>query len=223
MQLTTSLCWLLTILAMTVSCDGSSALPRGTIQIQSKSSQANVRQSESYHSKQQQPRSYALQGFSETFVKLPGTTLAFHHSEPLLYKVRFEGKCYTPHAASTFLYLHLMVDDYLLYVDRFLSNTAERYNYNAGYPNNHESDQIGGFSWFASSVTLTTCAFSDILYLTPGLHVIDVGVRGGYSAQDGTFPILVLNGVLTAELIQYDRFADIGMRPMNVSQPRSTG
>ena len=208
---------------VTAEYAGSSALPRGTIQIQSKSSQANVRRLESYHSKQQQPRSYALQGFSETFVKLPGTTLTFHHKEPMLYKVRFEGKCYTAHGGPIWLYLHLMVDDYLLYVDTFLPNTVDRYKYNAGYWNNDGSDYIGGFYWHANSPTVTTCVFSDVVYLTPGLHVLDVGVRGGYSAQAGLFPTYVHGGVLTVELIQYDRSADIGMRPMNVTLPNTTG
>ena len=212
-----------TIAILVVQGDGSPVLPPGTIQIQSKSSQANVRRSESYHSKQQQPRVYTLQGSSETFVKLPGTTLAFHHTEPLLYKVRFEGKCYSQHAQNIWLYLHLMVDDYLLYVDKFLPNTDDRYKHIAGYSTNDLVDYIGGFHWHASSSTLNTCVFSDIVYLTAGLHVMDVGVRGGLNAQRGAFPTYVQNGVLTVELIQYDRSADIGMQPMNAAPPTTTG
>ena len=212
-----------TIAILVVQGDGSPVLPPGTIQIQSKTLQANVRRSETYHSKQQQPRVYTLHGGSETFFKLPGTTLALHHTEPLLYKVRFEGKCYSPHAHLIWLYLHLMVDDHVFFANKFLPNTADRYKYNVGSTENDDSDQIGGFKWYISAPALVTCAFSDIMYLNAGLHVIDVGVRGGHSIYGGAFPLSVMDGVLTVELIQYDRFANIGMQPMNVAPPTTIG
>ena len=154
---------LFTFAIIAVESNGSPGPPPGTIQIPATRGPINTRQSESYHRKQQQPRSYTLNGFSETFVKLPGTTLEFIHTEPLLYKVRFEGKCYTPDARGIWLYLHLMVDDSVLYVDKFLPNTAERYKYNTGYSTNDASDSLGGFYWHANSPTVTTCAFTDII------------------------------------------------------------
>ena len=79
--------------------------------------------------KQQQPELYTLHGTSETFIKLPGLTMPFYHTEPLLYKIRLEGKCHLNFPSPKWLYLHLMIDDYLLYVNKFLPNTANRYLY----------------------------------------------------------------------------------------------
>ena len=62
------------------------------------------------------------------------------------------------------------------------------------------------------------CGFTDIIYLNPGLHVIDVGVRGM-----GAFPSYVRAGVLSIELIQFDRHANIGMTPVNVTLTSSNG
>jgi hypothetical protein len=141
--------------------------------------------------------------------------MAFQHTQALLYKIRFEGKCYSSHSKAIWLFLHLMIDDYLLYVDKFLLNEANRYTYFSGYSSNTDSDQIGGLYWHANSATVIPCSFNDIIYLNGGLHVIDVGVRGR-----GTFPIYVEGGILTIELVEYDPEANIGMSPVNVT---STG
>ncbi|CAF1549078.1 unnamed protein product [Adineta ricciae] len=175
----------------------------------------NFIRSEKYYVKQQLPRSFELQGPSETFVKLPGLTLPFYHTQPLLYKIKFEGKCYSPHSKGIWLYLRLMIDDYLLYINRLLPNTANRYQYIGEYQENHNNDHLGGFFWFSNSPSVIACSFSDMIYLNPGLHVFDVGTRGGYLV--GTFPTYVQAGVLTVEMIEYDQYADIGIKPMNTT------
>jgi hypothetical protein len=198
------------------ACNGNPILPKNTINISSNQMHNNLIHSERHYTKEQQPSWYTLLGYSETFVKLPGLTMPFYHTQPLLYKIRFEGKCYSPHSTQAWLYLHLMIDDYLLYVNKFLPNTANRYQYLSGYTNNDGGDRVGGFFWIASSPSAVTCSFNDIIYLNPGLHVIDVGVRGGYS-ELGAFPINVFNGILTIELVEYDREADIEIFPVNVT------
>jgi hypothetical protein len=223
MQLLASLPWFFTLIALAVQDDAWPSLPLDTIRMPESRAQVNIRASESYHSKQQQPRAYTIHSQSETFAKLPGTAMTFYHTEPMLYKIRFEGKCHSPHATSTWLYLRLMVDNYLLYTDRFLPNTADRHKYNTDYPGNDQGDYVGGFYWYTNSPSTTTCTFSDIMYLNPGLYVIDVGVRGGASSQSTSFPLYVHAGVLTVELVRFDRSANIGMQPMNVTLPNSTG
>ena len=223
MQLLASLPWFFTLIALAVQDDASPSLPPDTIRMPESRAQVNIRASESYHSKQQQPRAYTLHSYSETFAKLPGTTMTFYHTEPMLYKIRFEGKCHSPHATSIWFYVRLMVDDYILYVDQLLPNTADRYKYNAGYSGNDLSDHLGGFVWYANSPTTIPCTFSEIVYLNPGMHVMDVGVRGGVSAQTGAFPLKVHGGVLTIELVRYDRSANIGMQPISATLPSSTG
>ena len=200
-----------------LKCNGDPILPQNTIQIPSNRVYNNFIRSQSYYVKQQQPRVYDLHGPSETFVKLPGLTMPFYHTEPLLYKIKFEGKCYSPHAKAIWLYLRLMIDDHLLYVNKFLPNTANRYQYMEGYGTNDGTDYIGGFYWYATSPTIAMCSFSDMIYLNAGPHVIDVGVRGGIYPSDGAYPTRVKFGTLTVELVEYDYQANIGMSPVNVT------
>jgi hypothetical protein len=200
-----------------LACNGNLTLPKNTIKISSNRMHNNLILSERHYVKQQQPSGYTLLGYSETFVKLPGLTMPFYHTQPLLYKIRFEGKCLSSHSASIWLYLHLMIDDYILYVDKFSPNTANRYQYLPGYTSFESADYVGGFFWYASSPTLVTCSFNDIIYLNAGLHVVDVGVRGGADPNLGAFPTSVNNGILTIELVEYDPQADVGIFPVNVT------
>ncbi len=203
-----------------LKCYGNAILPPDTIQIPSNRLPSNFIHSQRYYVKQQQPAVYTIHGHSETFVKLPGLTMPFYHTEPLLYKIRFEGKCYSPHySEGVWLYLHLMIDDYLLYVNKFLPNTANRYQYLPGCGLNDCGDYIGGFYWHTISGSVTMCSFSDIIYLNAGLHVIDVGVRGGFNPTSGAFPTYIHGGILTIELVEYDRQANIGISPVNVTLP----
>ncbi|CAF3795439.1 unnamed protein product [Adineta steineri] len=196
-------------------CNGNPNLPMNTIQIPSHRMNSNFIRSEKYYIKQQLPHVFLIQGPSETFVKVPGLTMRFYHTEPLLYKIKFEGKCYSPHSKAIFLLLRFMINDNLLYVDKFLPNTANRYQYNAGYSSNDHIDNIGGVYWLNNSPLITQCSFSDIIYLNPGLHVVDVAVRGTLDSR--AFPTQVFGGALTIELVGYDLNADIGMKPINAN------
>ncbi|UJR06616.1 hypothetical protein I4U23_010900 [Adineta vaga] len=203
-------------LFLVLQCNGNLNLPTNTIQIPSNRMYNNFIRSEKYYVKQQLPRVFTLHGPSETFVKLPGLTIPFYHTQPLLYKIKFEGKCFSPHSKAIWLYLRLMIDDYLLYINRVLPNTADRYKYIGEYPDNDGNDYLGGLYWHSNSVSVITCSFSDIIYLNPGLHVVDVSVRGGLG-DSGAFPTYVHGGVLTVEMIEYDQYADIGLTPMNAT------
>ncbi|CAF3331595.1 unnamed protein product [Rotaria sp. Silwood2] len=224
MQHTAHVCYFMISMLLTFKfhdTDASSISASGIIQIPSDKLNMNVRHAESYYVKKQNPILFLINGPSEIFVKLPGLTMAFYHTEPLLYKIRFEGKCYSKHAKSVWLYLHLMINDYVLYVDKFVPNTDSRFQYVSGQTGNYNSDQIGGFYWYSTLPTVVTCAFSDIIYLNRGLHVVEIGARGGIDYNNGAFPININNGVLTVELIQYGLNANIGMTPVNVTLDRS--
>ncbi|CAF0987304.1 unnamed protein product [Adineta steineri] len=99
-----------------LKCNADPNLPMNTIQIPSNRMTNNFVRSERYYIKQQLPISFTSQGPSEIFVKLPGLTMPFHHTEPLLYKIKFEGRCYSPHSSLIWLYLRLMINDNLLYI-----------------------------------------------------------------------------------------------------------
>ncbi|CAF3837874.1 unnamed protein product [Rotaria sp. Silwood1] len=115
-----------------------------------------------------------------------------------------------------------MIDDYLLYVDKFVPNTGDRYQSFPEETENDGIDSIGGFHWYTQSHTVITCAFKNIVSLNPGVHVIDVGARGGYRSF-GNFPIQVIAGILRVELIHFDSQTNIGMVPMNVTMNNFSG
>ncbi|CAF4966915.1 unnamed protein product [Rotaria sp. Silwood1] len=208
-----------------IKSDNTPTLPPNTIQIPLKSTDSGLVQSQNYYTKMQQPRSYTIHGASSTFVKVPGLTIPFYHTEPLLYKIRLEGKAYSPHSRGVWMFARLMIDDYLLYVNKLVPNTADRYKYDNQCGDLDCFEYRGGFYWYATSPTWTTVVFNDIIYLTPGLHVFDVGVRGGpdYNPSIGMYPIYTHTWVLTMEVIQFDRQANIGMTPVNVSMNSSDG
>ncbi|CAF3626521.1 unnamed protein product, partial [Adineta steineri] len=63
-------------------CNGNPNLPMNTIQIPSHRMNSNFIRSEKYYIKQQLPHVFLIQGPSETFVKVPGLTMRFYHTEP---------------------------------------------------------------------------------------------------------------------------------------------
>ena len=110
----------------------------------------------------------------------------------MLFRVQFQGKCHFPQSTHTALYLHLMINDYVLYANKFVPNMAERYKYIVGQTDDGYSDHIGGVHLDSYSAGTRICAFSDIIYLNSGLHVFEVGVRG---ARTSTYPIYAYYGV----------------------------
>ncbi|CAF2034659.1 unnamed protein product [Rotaria magnacalcarata] len=112
-----------------------------------------------------------------------------------------------------------MIDDRLLYVNKLVLNTADRYKYDNQCENLGCFEHIGGYYWHTTSAAVTTVVFNDIIYLSPGLHVFDVGVRGGpdYNPSAGGYPLEISGWVLTMEVIQYDPKTNIGMTPVNVT------
>ncbi|CAF1562466.1 unnamed protein product [Rotaria magnacalcarata] len=112
-----------------------------------------------------------------------------------------------------------MIDDRLLYVNKLVLNTADRYKYDNQCENLGCFEHIGGYYWHTTSAAVTTVVFNDIIYLSLGLHVFDVGVRGGpdYNPSAGGYPLEISGWVLTIEVIQYDPKTNIGMTPVNVT------
>jgi hypothetical protein len=106
-----------------------------------------------------------------------------------------------------------MINDYVLYVNKFVPNTADRYKYTDSQDVGM-GDHTGGFHWYSNSPETITCAFSDIIYLNRGLHVFDVGIRSG---TNSAFTTYAFYGVLTIKAIQFEPDAKIRMTPMNVS------
>ncbi|CAF1967222.1 unnamed protein product [Rotaria magnacalcarata] len=221
MQPTVQICSLAILFAFIFQVNGNSTILLKPIQITERRNYKNSINFQSYHIKQQQPRGYMIHGHSEEFVKLPGLTMTFQHTMPVLYKIRFEGTCFSTHSSQIWLYLRLMINDYLFYVDKFVPNAADRYRYFRGDTGNDGIDYVGGLYFYSTSPTVTTCGFSNIVSLNPGFHIIDIGARSGYLMY-GAFPVQVIGGILSVEAIQFDTDANIGIPTLNVHKLTSS-
>lgn len=166
--------------------------------------------SERFYRKFQEPSSFTISGASDLYAKITGFTLAFHHTVPLLYKIKFDAICYTPRSA-TWIFPRIMVNDNLIYNDQLIQNKPDRYTSIPGYTDVHGFDHIGvgQYAFFSSIATAITK--SELLYLLPGLNVIDVAVRA-----IGGMPAHIYFGVLTIELVEYENGTNIGgITPIN--------
>ena len=143
--------------------------------------------------------------------------MAFHHTVPLLYKIKFDAICHNPNG-GTWIFPRIMVNDNLIYNDQLIQNNLDRYKSIPGYTDVHGFDHIGVGHYYHSSVA-TLITKSELVYLLPGLHLIDVAVRA-----IGAMPVNIYFGVLTIELVQYENGANIGdITPINGTLIRSNG
>ncbi|CAF3350881.1 unnamed protein product [Rotaria socialis] len=168
--------------------------------------------SEKIYKKFQQPTTFTITGASNLYAKVTGFTTAFHHTVPLLYKITFDAICHIPNS-PVWVFPRIMVNNYLFYNDRFIQNTADRYKAIPGYTAVDAFDHIGVGHYHFATPTAPAIRKSEIIYLQPGLHVIDVAVRAV-----GRMPVYIYYGVLTIELIEFNDAASIGgMVPINVT------
>ncbi|CAF2104449.1 unnamed protein product [Rotaria magnacalcarata] len=168
--------------------------------------------SEKIYKKFQTPTSFLINGASNVYAKVTGFTTAFHHTVPLLYKITFDAIC-TNSNGAIWVFPRIMVNNQLFYNDRFIPNTEDRYKLIPGYTEVHTFDHIGAGQYAFFSAIATTIRKSELIYLQPGLHVVDVAARA-----IGNMPVRIYFGVLTIELVEFNDAASIGgMVPMNVT------
>lgn len=161
----------------------------------------------------QEPIQFRIQGPSDFYVKVTGLNMAFHHTVPLLYKVNFYAVCWNS-AERVFALPRLMVDNYLVYNDKFVRNTEYRHKSIPGFENLFAFDQLGaGHYGFPNAPLAMTIEKNEWIYLAPGLHSIDVAIR-----TVGTAPVYINFGVLSIELVEYSEGANLGgLVPVNVT------
>ncbi|CAF3030095.1 unnamed protein product [Rotaria sp. Silwood2] len=145
---------------------------------------------------------------SVIFVKIPGLTVSVAHQTPMLYKIWFSGGCYVTNA-NVHYFIRFMVDDLLLVDNKLLPNTENRQTLLPAIGNSLVLIDSIGASFLRSSDSTGssfTCAKYEIVYLPPGVHVINAVVRT-------TSPSLYLHaGTLIVELIQYEKNAKINLQ-----------
>ncbi|CAF4292883.1 unnamed protein product, partial [Rotaria sordida] len=174
--------------------------------------------SQKFYRKFQEPTTFSIAGESDTYTKVTGFTAAFSHSEPLLYKIKLDAICHNPNGAI-WMFPRIMVNDYLIYNDKLIQNTADRYKSIPGYTDIHSFDHIGVGQYAFFTTIATTITKTELIYLQPGLHVIDVAARA-----EGTMPVHIYQGVLTIELVRFRNGANVGeMTPINVTSINSNG
>jgi hypothetical protein len=174
--------------------------------------------SEKFYRKFQEPTIFTITNESDIYTKVTGFTAAFSHTEPLLYKIKFDAICHSPND-GIWVFPRIMVNDYLIYNDKLIENTASRYKLIPGYTDVHSFDHIGvGQYAFYTSIS-TAITKSELIYLQPGLNIIDAVVRG-----TGAVPIHIYQGVLTIELVHFRKGANIGeIKPVHVTPINPNG
>jgi hypothetical protein len=55
--------------------------------------------SQQFYRKFQEPTLFSINGESDTYTKITGLTTVFSHTEPLLFKIKFDAICYNPNGA----------------------------------------------------------------------------------------------------------------------------
>ncbi|CAF2926096.1 unnamed protein product [Rotaria sp. Silwood2] len=81
-----------------------------------------------------------------------------------------------------------------------ISPYYDRYKSIPGHADVHSVDHIGVGQYAFSTAIATAITKSELIYLSPGLHVIDAAIRA-----IGNMPINIYYGVLTIELVQYSQ------------------
>lgn len=151
---------------------------------------------------------FDLTAASATFVKIPGLIVSVNHDTPILYKIWFSAGCYMTSSTASSSFVHFVVDDWILIGNKLLPNTGTRLAYGFTLGDSLTVIDAHGASYLRSSDspgTYYTCSKYELVYLPPGLHVIEAAVRTEHPS------LLVHSGTLTVELTQYETSTNIGL------------
>ncbi len=147
-----------------------------------------------YYMKLQSSCCFELKGSSTpVFTQIPGLVLSFYHQIPTLYEISFRGHCRID-AQSTYLMLRLRVDGHLIVANYLSSDMKNDDNWDGPYMQSNTQTQ---FSW-------SQCSKIDWIYLSAGIHVIDVVAKTNGVTQ-------INGGVLRIKLTQFDHGTDINI------------
>ncbi|CAF1360908.1 unnamed protein product [Rotaria magnacalcarata] len=140
----------------------------------------------------------------DLFVKIPELSIAFHHQRPLLCRIDYRGSLYTP-VAGHHTFHRIMIDNKILHSNKLIPNSPERGN--AISPSTSNLYLVDAFAgsvfWAAVSLDLGV-SNSEVVYLKPGTHTIDVAVR---TARRAIFQ----SGELRIELIELQSKTNINL------------
>ena len=169
---------------------------------------ASVVRAQRFYTKYMAGSRFDLTAASATFVKIPGLIVSVNHDTPILYKIWFSAGCYMTHYAASSSFVHFMIDDWILIGNKLLPNTATRLAYAFTLGDSLSVVDAHGASYLRSSDstgTYYTCSKYELVYLPPGLHVIEAAVRTEQPS------LLVHAGTLTVELTQYETNTNIDL------------
>jgi hypothetical protein len=145
---------------------------------------------------------------SGIYTKGSGLSFAFYHATPLVYRLSFEGECRISETGAVFQ-LEFMYDDNLLRNnDRLVPNDG------------HDPSYYVPTHWHPPSAHAhhEICIHSEIVHLSSGIHLIDVGFRlFAVSFPNSYFS--VSRATLTIELIQYNPNVNHGLPMITPGAP----
>ncbi|CAF2030074.1 unnamed protein product [Rotaria magnacalcarata] len=145
---------------------------------------------------------------SQVFSKVPDLSLGVHHTVAMIYKIHFQGSCLHT-AVTSHGFIRILVDNNVLNLNRLMPNTDRRATLASQIGLNLEVLDLQGGSMFYSGFTTlvcVSCAKTDVVLLSPGTHIIDVGLR-----TDN--PIARIHGgELVVEMTEYDPSVHFGFQ-----------
>ncbi|CAF1153102.1 unnamed protein product [Rotaria magnacalcarata] len=182
--------------------------------IQSKSSFGNSRAASTIHfyRRSQESWQFDASSASQVFSKVSDLSLGVHHTVPMIYKIHFQGSCLHSVVAGRGL-IRILVDNNVLNLNRLMPNTDRRATLASQMGLTLEQLDAQGGSFFYSGLTTwvcASCAKTDVVLLSPGTHIIDVGLR-----TDN--PIARIHGgELVVEMTEYDPRVHFGFQYLTV-------
>ncbi|CAF2996672.1 unnamed protein product [Rotaria socialis] len=178
--------------------------------IQSKSSSRNFRAAQPVHfyRRSQASWSFDASSASQVFSKVSDLSLGVHHTVPMIYKIHFQGSCLL-NVINGRGFIRILIDNNVLNLNRLMPNTdrratlASQMGLNLG-----QVDAQGGSFFHSGSATwvCASCAKTDVVLLSPGTHIIDVGLRTDNPTAR------IHGGELVVEMTEYDPSVHFGFQ-----------
>ncbi|CAF3837987.1 unnamed protein product [Rotaria sp. Silwood1] len=166
-----------------------------------------------FYKRYQDPDMFEIGSSTATFVKIPGLSVAVHHTVPMIYKIRVQISSQLEKTAAHSL-IRFLINDQVLISDQLLPNNDNRLKSGTVWDTNIIALDFRGGSLFYSgggATWLVVPYFKSELVLMPaGTHLIEVGAR----TED---PLLrIWGGELLVEVTEYDPDLYVGLAYPNV-------
>lgn len=167
-------------------------------QKRSSNGQCNCLPSRFLYRRYQDPIKFEVTQVIDSFIKIPGLMMAVHHSDPMIFQIRYQGASYIANGYA-FSITTILIDNRVLTANQLFPNNNRRHEL-ASKIGGNEADYRGGKYWHSGGTSGLSLSSSrtELVLLPAGVHVIEVGVRA-INTQ-----LHLWGGELIVEVTEYD-------------------